>query len=1510
MSKKKKELQLVVGVGASAGGLTILKDLTENLPSEAGIAYVIIQHLDPDHKSMLSGILDKNSSLPVQEVSHEQTIETDHVYVIPSDTFLEVSDGKILLVKPTQTRGFRKSIDHFFRSLADHYKDKCAGLVLSGTGSDGTAGLRAIKAAGGLALVQDPETAEHSGMPISAIQAGVVDKVTTVDQIPVILQNFINHPLIVLGNKPEATEKPFDNLEAITAILRTQEDFNLQQYKPSTVKRRISRRMGLTGVNSYDDYLEKLRDSDEERSRLTRDLLINVTDFFRDHEAFDVLENKVLPNIVENVADGDDIRIWVAGCASGEEAYSIAISLMEVQRKKKKSNPIKIFATDIDEDAIKTARKGVYPESIAAEVPKALLDKYFKKSQSGHHYKIINRVRDRISFASQNVAIHPPFSHMHLISCRNLLIYLKKEIQQKILGSFYFSIEKDGYLFLGSSEAISSNASHFKSISRKWRIFQKVPGQDNKNFTKGFNLDNAYKAEGTVQPKGKQFNKQSEPSYLEHIRSSILNAVVPPMIIIGRNNEVLYNHGNLRPFTIVPAGEPRNDISQVVYPAMRSKLRSGLFRVRKSSESLVFHCNIIDDEGKDSKTVKVELVPLQNSNIADGEAIGVIFNELPHEQKDKNNQVAFEEDSLTQQNLELELAETKEELQNTLEELESSTEELKASHEEALSTNEELQSANEELEASSEELRSLNEELSTVNAQLREKIDELKSANDDVENFFASTNLPTIFLDPELNIQRYTPAAEHLLKMGPQDIGRPIFAIGRDLLDEDLENECKSVLQNFLPVKKEKQSITGHWYIRQITPYKTEERRVEGVVLVFQDITELKELSKRAEGREHQQSVVAKLGIQALSGLDPKELMYQAVREVVHVLEADYCKVLKYRPQNNDMLMVAGAGWKDGMVGIETVPAGNNSQAGFTLHSNEPVIVKNLNQEKRFTGPQLLTDHGVVSGISCVINHTEPPYGVLGVHTTKHREFTLDDANFLMSVANMLSTAIQSKEASDKIFQSEQRFRTMANSIPQLAWMANKTGHIFWYNKRWYDYTGHTEEDMVGWGWQKVHHPDYVDKVTRRFKEHIVKGKVWEDTFPLMGDDGQYRWFLSRANPIRDQSGEITQWFGTNTDITKQRDLEASLKSAINKLEETDKRKNEFLAVLGHELRNPLAAIKGSIDILSMDGENSLDDYIDILQRSSSTMARLLDDLLDLSRISRNIIVLEKAQINLSDILKSKLAEVEKKCRDKNQQLVDKIRDGLFVEGDVTRVEQIFSNLVTNAHKFTPEGGRIQIKAWRVADKVSVEVADDGIGISEKDIKDIFDPFHQAKSDSKPSAGLGIGLSLVKNLTELHNGSVSVHSSGENNGTTFRVVLPAIEKGVVGSSESTSEMAASVKDGIKVVLVDDNVDIIQTQSLLFKKLGCTVFTADSADSGINLITNEKPDIAFVDLGLPDEPGYNVAAKLRGEGFTNKLVAVSGFGHKEAREKSEESGFDEHIAKPLMMKDIRRILAQF
>ena len=1637
---------IIVGIGASAGGLTALKAFVKSIPIDTNMTFIVIQHLDPTHKSLLTEILQKYSDIEVREASTDEIIKSGTIYIIPPDNYLEVKNKKIHLLQPTESRGDRKAIDHLFISMAMECKERCAGILMSGSGTDGTAGLLAIKTAGGLTLIQNPDTAEYDSMPLNALKENVVDKVVDIEQMNKVLIDFFTMPFNMAAINHQSPKLFSDELKEIAAILKENEDFDLTTYKQSTVRRRIVRRMGLSDQFDVKSYIELLKTNPEERKQLSFDLLINVTEFFRDKQAFDTLKEQVIPDLFRNLSVGETIRIWVPGCATGEEAYSLAILLIETAKKARIKNDIKIFATDTDENAIIEARNGIFSEEFIKSVPEAYIDIYFTFRENSKDYQIAGNVRDLISFAMHNIAVDPPFSRMHLISCRNVLIYLKRNIQEQIISNFYHALLSQGHLFLGSSDTIGDKNYLFKTISKTWRIFKKIPGM-NERRKSPLNLESRPSRIPSETNDRLHLPPPSESTIRNSkITQSILETFMPPTVVIDEHCHIIYNHGDWSHYMMISSGEPQTDVTLMVLPTLRTRLRSAIFKVKKSGGKIVFDGIVERKERTKSETVRVEVSRMLNADYCDDYTIGIVFKKIEALTDAQKVAMTKADEKRTQQNLEQELAETKTELQNTIEELETTNEELRSSHEEALSTNEELQSTNEELESSAEELRSLNEELHTVNAQLKEKIKLVQKANNDVENFFSSTNIPTVFLDSHLQVQRFTPTAALLLTLTHVDIGRKLNFAETGLIDKKLETECRSVLQNFHTITKERLSYDGKWFVRQVSPYLTDDRRIAGVVLVFQDITHLRNLSERAELREQQQGVVAQIGMMALSNADPLDIFEQAVFQIARTLGADFCKILQYRPEQNDFLMVAGYGWQQGLVGKASVPNKFDSQAGFTFMSKDTVIVSNLADEKRFYGPKLLRDHHVVSGISAVINTSEGPFGVIGVHTRDQRNFTQEDANFITSVAHMLATALTTKAALEKLMASEERLK-MASQAAKIGivdidlaketipvdpiigdiWGLQTDRSVFYFNefkkcihefdrryfedefsrsdhnnelnlqfrvvnnhKRailWVEFRGRfvfadsNPVRFVGTLLDITARKDIEDQLMQsetRLRLAVQTNKFGSFEFDLDGSktlwdpllkniwglkqnespnqdifwrgvhvedrntvksclqhaidpEGDlkyhciYRVVNLQSNEIRwvEASGQTllerlvpTKMVGMVIDITESKELEQSLQKAIADLRKNDEQKNEFLSILGHELRNPLAALTGSLEILESNilGKHTLSDISltethSVMRSSIDTMSRLLDDLLDLRRVTQNKVHLRMEPINISKILLKTIRLSQHLLKKKDLQVKTRIDNGLYIYGDLVRIEQVLSNLVVNASKYTTKDGEIFIEASSHQDKIQINIQDTGIGLAEMDIEKIFEPFFQLKVDGHVSSGLGIGLALSKKLTELHSGEIRASSGGIGQGSTFHLVFPKIEvNGDIVNAEEAASTARKIKNGVKILVVEDNQEILMTLPTLLESIGCQVTIANTAEDGIVKAKRHSPDAMLVDIGLPDMSGHQLAEILISEGVCCLLIAFSGYSHKEARDKSKRSGFHFHLAKPTTLAEIQSVLA--
>jgi two-component system CheB/CheR fusion protein len=990
---------VVVGIGASAGGLDALKKLITAMPVPSGMAFVLIQHLEPTHKSLLVSLLAKHTTMVVIQAADRMRVEANTVYSMPPDRYLSLRNGTLRLTAPIGRRALRMPIDFFLRSLAESREERSIGVVLSGTGTDGTSGLKAIKAHGGMTMVQDPDTTPYDGMPRSAIATGVVDHVLPVEQMPPALIKYVQHSYF--NNSREQSTLPEtapDDLNAILGLLRNQTKQDFRFYKKNTVSRRIERRMGLNDLARIKDYINFLRETPDEVRQLFQDLLIGVTGFFRESDAFKFLEEKVVPLIIQEKNDDTPLRVWVPGCATGEEPYSIAMLLLERFSRAQKTCELQIFSTDIDGEALAFARQGIYPESIIADVSHERLRRFFKKE--GHSYQVNKQVRESVVFAVQNVISDPAFSKLDLISCRNLLIYIEPEVQKKILARFHSALHDHGYLFLARAESVGKQDELFRPVANKWRIYRKVePGR-----LAGFPTLRAGERrrawftaeEGLIAP----------ALLAERIKQLLLAHYAPVWLLVNREQRIVHFHGPTGEYLEMPIGEPTMDLLRLARKSLRTKLKAALQQAMHEDQAVTAVTAPIKHNGG-STVVTLTVRPVSASRSTE-DLFLIIFESTSDSPAGKSFEGAGPvSDQRLSRKLAHQLGTTRGGFLRSLQQITPSDDDLKSSNEDVMSMNEELQSTNEELETSKEELQSLNEELSTVNSELQEKVDELTAANTDLANLLSSTDIAAIFLDMRLCIKRFTPATTKIMNLIPSDLGRPISDISQRIPVEELLACVDTVLRDVVPLDKEVQTNDGQWYTMRVLPYRTLENKTDGVIMTFSNVTRIKEAGEALNRRSRQQAAIAELGDRALAQeLDPQALMEEAVKIVAQVLNSEQSAVFEFLPKSGTLYLRAGVGWKAGCVGKATVPATSRTYTGFALTSNAPVIVDDFLSEKRFASPQIFTDHGVRSGSIVVIQGRSGPLGLLGVYSTQRKRATEYEVEFLQSLANVLAHAL------------------------------------------------------------------------------------------------------------------------------------------------------------------------------------------------------------------------------------------------------------------------------------------------------------------------------------------------------------------------------------------------------------------------------------------------------------------------------------------------------------------------
>jgi two-component system CheB/CheR fusion protein len=868
----------VVGIGASAGGVAALRKFFSHVKADSGMAYVVIQHLSPQYASNLPALLQNQTTAPVTQVTEAVRVEPNHIYVIPPNKYLIMADGWVRLTEPEMMRGGHTSIDLFFRSLADSYRKDAIAILLSGAGTDGTFGLRRIKEGGGVVIAEDPAEAEYPEMPRSAINSGLVDLVLSVAEMPDKLYGLrdsaqrIRLPLEQEESFPQTVDEV--TLREILTLLRVRTGHDFSQYKRPTLMRRIGRRMQVHEVNEPAGYLNFLRERSEELEALFRDLLISVTNFFRDRESFDFVGEKVIPKLFDG-RQTNEVRVWSVGCATGEEAYSLAMLLSEYASHLSQPPKLQVFATDLDDRAIGEGREGQYPPTLTADVSPERVERFFV--EDGEGYRVKKELREMVLFAVHNALRDPPFSRIDLISCRNLLIYLNREMQERIFGIFHFALRPNGFLLLGASESAEIAPSLFIPVDKKHRIYgrRQTVGPD-------FRIGGEWL---TAKPRLPDVvaTASSAVRSVGELHQEVVEQIAPPSVLINEDFDIVHMSAHAGRYFRFAGGEPARNLLKLIHPELRPDLHAALLEARSRSPGGAVQTRRIslELEGKPCWVAVTVRLATHRPEAARGCYL-VIFEE-DTEAPSIGSGPAPEAGDVSRMEsvgrLEEELQHTKDQLRLNIEQYETSTEELRASNEELQAINEELRSATEELETSKEELQSVNEELTTVNQEYREKIEELGRANSDLQNLMASTDIGTIFLDRALQIKLYTPPAEELFNVFGGDIGRPLQHFTHKLDYDSLPADAQEVLRTLQTIEREVHSSNGCWYLARLRPYRTLDDKIDGVVLTFVDITSrrwVEEQLREQAARLREQAEIVDLGDLMVRDADDRIVLWSA----------------------------------------------------------------------------------------------------------------------------------------------------------------------------------------------------------------------------------------------------------------------------------------------------------------------------------------------------------------------------------------------------------------------------------------------------------------------------------------------------------------------------------------------------------------------------------------------------------------------------------------------------------
>jgi two-component system CheB/CheR fusion protein len=866
----------IVGIGASAGGLEALEEFFTNIPSDCGMAFIIIQHLDPNHKGMLAELLQRITKMPVYTVKDRMKVKPNSLFVIPSNKSMSILNGTLHLFMPIETRGLRLPIDFFFRSLADDRHEESIAIILSGMGSDGSIGLRAIKEKGGMVLIQSPDTAKFDSMPRNAAEAVSADVVAPVNELPLKLIELSKQTSRV--HPGQELEKNTSVLEKIIILLRSQTGNDFSQYKKNTLYRRIERRMNIHKIESIAFYQRYLQENPAEIDILFKELLIGVTSFFRDAKLWEHIKTKIIPQILAKSTPGQIIRIWIPGCSTGEEAYSMAIILSEVLENEnlKKNIAVQIFATDIDNNSIEKARKGIYPASISPDVSSNRLKRFFIESDD--HFRIKAEIREMVVFAPQNVIKDPPFTKLDILCCRNLLIYLDTHLQKKLLMLFYYSLNPNGILLLGSAETNETHNELFSSVDSGLRIYRR---------SAIIKTPELYEIPGTISHinpgLNERFPKMKIPDNIQTLTEQLLlQQFSPASVLVSDKGDILYITGSTGKYLEPSTGKANMNLFSMAREGLRNKLPEAFRRSLQTLEKIIIYNARIDTDGV-THYVDVTIQRIERPLALKGRIL-VVFNSVSHSEKPLPDVIRGKSpEGVPGSDLEPEIKRLHEELNSMHEEMQTSQEEINSANEELQSTNEELQSANEELTTSKEEMQSMNEELNTVNVELQNKIDDFSRVNNDMNNLLNSIEIATLFLDKELKIRQFTHPATKIFKLIPSDVGRLFTDQVTDLDYPEILNDAREVLRTLHFIEKEVNTRDRRWFTIRIMPYRTLEDKIDGLVITFIDITKSKNLENALRSTQMTMNSII-----------------QAVPEVILGLSSDG-KIIEFNPKAEEM---------------------------------------------------------------------------------------------------------------------------------------------------------------------------------------------------------------------------------------------------------------------------------------------------------------------------------------------------------------------------------------------------------------------------------------------------------------------------------------------------------------------------------------------------------------------------------------------------------------------------------